>query len=136
MVFATVSLTPFMVGPGCLDALGDPGSTVQNITPAEAYALIQENQGNDKFVFLDVRNPEEYAAGHIDGAENVCLNCVEDFAMAVIDRGRDSTYLIYCRSGNRSATASAVMAGLGFANIYNMTGGMNAWAAAGYPVAQ
>ncbi len=74
-------------------------------------------------VVIDVRTPEKFAAGHLDGARNVPL--ADDFDTAVQAMPRDASYVLYCRTGNRSAQAAEIMAGLGFA------GGLDVLAAAG-----
>jgi rhodanese-related sulfurtransferase len=106
---------------------------VKNITSPEAYALIQVNAGNGDFIIIDVRTPEEYASGHIENAVNVDYNSA-NFRDEISSFNRDSTYLIYCRTGARSAGARDVMKELGFQKIYNMTGGITEWEAAGLPV--
>jgi len=71
-----------------------PDSVSRDITPAEAYALIQQNAGNDKFIVLDVRTFEEYYAGHL---ENAALVDVESEAWfpTLEALNRDYTYLVY-----------------------------------------
>jgi phage shock protein E len=140
VTMSCVVVLPLLMGQGCPNGTGlglpggDPGYV--NVTPTEAQALIQSHQGDPSFVILDVRDPEEFAGGHIEGAINVCLNCVSSFAESVTDFDKAKTYLVYCRSGRRSATASGIMAQEGFTNVYNMTGGFVAWQAAGLPAVQ
>jgi rhodanese-related sulfurtransferase len=110
-----------------------PAVVVKNLTVAQTYDLIQQNKGNDKFVILDVRTPDEYASGHIAGSILIDFNAA-NFKDEVNKLDKDLTYLIYCRSGNRSASAAKVMVENGFKDVYNMTGGINEWQAAGYPV--
>jgi rhodanese-related sulfurtransferase len=107
--------------------------TIKDVSPAEAYAIIGLNAGHANFTIIDVRTPEEYAAGHIPGALN------RDYRsptfkdeIAKFDKGR--IYLIYCRSGVRSASARDVMKELGFQQIYNISGGITDWIAQGLPV--
>ncbi|MBN1370001.1 MAG: rhodanese-like domain-containing protein [Dehalococcoidaceae bacterium] len=71
-----------------------PNSVSRDITPAEAYTLIQQNAGNDKFIVLDVRTFEEYYAGHL---ENAALVDVESEAWfpTLEALNRDYTYLVY-----------------------------------------
>ncbi|MBC3193427.1 rhodanese-like domain-containing protein [Pseudonocardia sp. C8] len=80
-------------------------------------------------LLLDVREPEEWRAGHIEGAFHAPLG---DLDPARFDR--DRTVVAICRSGNRSATAAAALAGAGV-DARNLAGGMKAWAAAGLPFA-
>ena len=79
---------------------------------------------------IDVRTPEEYEASHIDGAERIGL-ADEDFDTRIGELDPDAAYVVYCRSGNRSAAAVDRMLDLGFTDLYNMTGGVLDWEAAG-----
>ncbi len=83
------------------------------------------------FVFIDVRTPEEYAAGHIPGAKLIPLDEIEK---RISEIPRDKQVYLYCRSGRRSAKAAEILAKHGFANIENVQGGFLAWQAAGFPV--
>lgn len=74
---------------------------------------------------IDVRTPEEFSAGHIPDAKLIPVQVI-DGMLSELDK--EKSYLIVCRSGNRSAEASAILADNGFKKIYNMTGGMNEWA--------
>ena len=77
-------------------------------------------------VILDVREQYEYDAGHITGAVLLPVGSItEDAAAAVID-DLETVVLVYCRSGNRSKTASQALADLGYTNIYEF-GGINTW---------
>ena len=109
--------------------------TIEDITPQEASALIQENQDNPDFVIIDVRTPEEFAEGHIKDAINIDFysETFED-ELDILDKNK--TYLIYCRSGRRSASALAIMEELNFREAHNMTGGMIQWEAEGFPTIQ
>lgn len=88
----------------------------------------------DSVTLIDVRTPAEFAEGHIDGAELVDLNSGE-FPAAIGEYDPDRQYLIYCRSGNRSAQAAAIMDDLGFDQVWDM-GGIIDWEAAGFPVVE
>ena len=112
------------------DSPNNTGQIVENISPQAALELIQQNEGNVGFVILDVRTPAEYAEGHIAGAVNIDFYSSE-FEEMVKALDRDDTYFIYCRSGNRSGQARNLMEGLGFAEVYNLSGGINAWQDAG-----
>ena len=75
---------------------------------------------------IDVRTPEEYALGYIEGAILIDYKA-SDFQASISALNRNITYLIYCRSGNRSGKASKVMDSLGFKNIYDLKGGYMNW---------
>jgi len=83
------------------------------------------------FMMLDVRTPEEYAAGHISGAE---LIPVQQLAEHLSEVPHDKQVYVYCKSGGRSSRASKLLASNGYNNIENIKGGFDAWKAAGYPV--
>jgi rhodanese-related sulfurtransferase len=88
-----------------------------------------------ELVVLDVRTPDEFDAGHIDGA--TMLDFYEpDFAARLAELDRDVPYVIYCRSGNRSGQTAALMAGLEFRSVDDIDGGIVAWQSAGLPVTQ
>ena len=107
---------------------------VRDITAAEARVLIQENGDNPDFHTIDVRTASEYAAGHIAGAVNLDVNQTS-FRDAVGDMDTEATYLVYCRTGNRSRTALAVMQELGLRDIYHLEKGIVEWVSDGLPLA-
>ncbi|MFC2019822.1 rhodanese-like domain-containing protein [Chloroflexota bacterium] len=110
-----------------------PAQIIRDITPKEAYALIQDNKGDTDFVIIDVRTPEEVADGYIAGSIN--LNSALQTFREDLDRlDKNKTYLVYCRSGARSARAVGIMAELGFREVYNMLGGIGGWQGEGFPV--
>lgn len=79
-----------------------------------------------KVIILDVWEQDEYDSGHIPGAVLLPVGTIaEDTAAAVIPE-KDSTILVYCRSGNRSKTASATLAELGYTEVYEF-GGIKTW---------
>jgi rhodanese-related sulfurtransferase/glutaredoxin len=97
------------------------------ISNTEAAQRIEENRGSDSFVILDVRTPEEYQEDRItDDALNID---VEDpaFGITIEALDKDKEYLVYCRSGRRSAIAAQTMIEAGFTSIYNMDGGTVQW---------
>ncbi len=126
---------PAMIG-GCAADTGThivESRVIEDVTPGEAYALIQENRGNKDFIIIDVRTPEEYADGHIEKAVNLDYYS-ETFRSELDKLDKSKTYLVYCRSGRRSAGALDMMKELGFDKVYNMAGGILEWEAAGLPV--
>ena len=97
-------------------------SSYQQITQEEA----KEMMDTQEVVILDVRDQDEFDAGHIPGAVLLPVGTItEDTAAAVID-DLDTVVLVYCRSGNRSKTASQALADLGYTNVYEF-GGINSW---------
>lgn len=84
-------------------------------------------------IVLDVRTPEEFDAGHIDGATMIDFQA-PTFVEQVSELDRDAPIFLYCRSGNRSAQAVAQMVGLGFTNITELDGGIISWEASSLPL--
>ena len=82
---------------------------------------------------IDVRTPEEYASGHLDGALNIDVQS-PDFAQQVSQLDPEATYFIYCRSGNRSGQAMSQMANMGFGDMTNGGSVDEASATSGIPV--
>ncbi len=104
----------------------------QNITPQEAFTLLQNNQDNPDFVIIDVRTPQEFTDGYVENAINIDFYS-KTFRDEINNLEKDKTYLIYCQSGGRSGKALNIMAELGFQEVYDVAGGMIAWKAAGLP---
>ena len=78
-------------------------------------------------VIVDVRTPEEVAQGKIKGAININVNG-SDFAQKITELDKEKTYLVYCRSGMRSARACNILCNKGFTKVVNLEGGYLAWA--------
>ena len=82
---------------------------------------------------LDVREPAEFAAGHILGAKNLPVAQFEARA-AELDKMKTKPLVVYCDSGSRASKAMPVLKQRGFSEVYNLTGGLPAWRQAGLPV--
>ena len=80
---------------------------------------------------LDVREPDEWAAGHIEGATLIPLG---ELAARAKEVPADRQVVVVCRSGNRSAQGRDVLLSAGLSSVTSMAGGMNDWAASGKPV--
>ena len=77
-------------------------------------------------VILDVRSPQELAEGSIPG--HIMINMFDpSFQEEIQKLDKTKTYLIYCRSGNRSGQTCAMMSQMGFGELYNLAGGIGAW---------
>ena len=97
-------------------------NSYQQITQEEAKDMMDTQE----VIVLDVREQDEFDSGHIPGAVLLPVGTIaEDTAAAVID-DLDTVVLVYCRSGNRSKTASKALADLGYTNVYEF-GGINSW---------
>jgi rhodanese-related sulfurtransferase len=81
---------------------------------------------------LDVREPDEFAAGRLPGALNVPLRQLAKRVDA-LPEGRDTPIVVYCRTGYRGAVALTVLKLAGFGHVRNVMGGFDAWTAAGLP---
>ncbi len=104
----------------------------EDVTPKEAYSLIQKNKDNPDFVILDVRTPAEFQDGHIADAIN--LDYYSKTILDDLDRlDKTKTYLIHCRTGTRSGKTFKFMKELGFQEVYHMVGGIVRWKAEGLP---
>ena len=89
----------------------------------EAKTILAEEPGA---VFLDVRTPEEFKEGHIEGA--VLINFFDaDFKQQVATLDKDKPVYIYCRSGNRSQQAGMILTEMGFKEIYDIEAGYIGW---------
>jgi rhodanese-related sulfurtransferase len=86
-------------------------------------------------VVLDVRTPEEYNQGHLAGAINVDFYA-DDFSAQLDRLDKAVPYVLYCKSGNRSGQTAPIMTSLGFDEVYEIEGGVDAWIAAGEPLEQ
>jgi len=135
LVILSAALILGALAVGCPAATTDTGQIIENISPQAALDLIQQNEDNAGFIILDVRTSSEYADGHIEGAISIDFySSAFEETLKALDR--DDTYFIYCRSGNRSGQARNLMEGLGFAEVYNLSGGINAWQDAGLATVQ
>jgi len=106
-----------------------PAGSLQTL-PAEistAEALDLRKAG--AFI-LDVRQPEEWAAGHIPDATLIPLG---DLSTRIAEVPKDRQVVVVCRSGNRSAQGRDILLAAGYLTVSSMAGGMNDWVAAGYP---
>jgi len=112
---------------GAYSALAAPASATglaKEINAAKASEL--RDQG--AFV-LDVREPDEWAAGHIPGATLIPLG---QLASRLAEVPQDQQVVVVCRSGNRSATGRDILLDAGFTEVTSMGGGMNTWISQGF----
>lgn len=101
----------------------------QDINVEKAQQMIQEEDP----LIIDVRTPDEFASGHIEGAQLLDFYS-GDFEEGLEKLPKDDTILVYCHSGNRSGKTMARMKELGFEKVYNLEGGMSSWKRTGKPV--
>jgi rhodanese-related sulfurtransferase len=110
------------------------GSPVTNVTVGKAQKLIKERAGKTDFVILDVRTPGEFAEGHIKGAVNLDVQS-PTFEKGLRALDRKKSYLVYCRTGNRSRRAILAMEAQGFRSIFHMNEGIVMWKQQNLPLA-
>ena len=101
---------------------GEKEASYQQISQEEA----KEMMDTQEVVILDVREQDEYDSGHIPDAVLLPVGTIDEDTAAAVIPEKDSTVLVYCRSGNRSKTASSTLAALGYTNIYEF-GGIKTW---------
>ncbi len=94
----------------------------QDITPAEAKELLE---ADSSVVIIDVRTQSEYDAGHIPNAVLLPLDEISNSAAQIMPN-LNTTYIIYCRSGNRSAQAVTLLDQMGYTDLYDL-GGIIDW---------
>ncbi|WP_374713429.1 rhodanese-like domain-containing protein [Symbiobacterium terraclitae] len=92
-----------------------------SITTAELQARLERGE---KPTIIDVREPWEYAEGHVPGAVLKPLGQIRTWAAEL---NRDDEILVICRTASRSAMACQYLTRLGFTNVKNVEGGMVAW---------
>jgi rhodanese-related sulfurtransferase len=121
--------------PGGGGAVAKEKPVLKTVTPEEASVLIRQNEDDSRFMILDVRTPDEFNEGHIANAVNI--DYYSDSFRGDLDRlDKDTTYLLYCRSGSRSGRVLPLMGELGFERVYNMGGGFVQWEMKGFPAAK
>jgi phage shock protein E len=105
--------------------------TVQQLQAGLTKASSMPQKG---FILIDVRSAEEHAAGFIPGTDlNIEFRDIQARHRDIGARLEDHV-VVYCQSGYRSNIAAEALADLGYRHVYNVTGSMNAWLAAGFPV--
>ena len=98
------------------------------LTPAGAVQLINREHA----VVIDVREPEEFAAGHVGGSRNVPLGQLEDKLPSTV-KNKTVPLLLTCATGMRAQRAVAIAKKLGYEKAQCMTGGLKAWKEANLP---
>jgi len=122
------------LGAAALGASSCRAANALEVDPARAAELIRDHRADPDFVLLDLRTPPEFAAGHLEGAVNIDYYGAE-FAARIGALDRSKTYLVYCRTGNRSGKALPLFDRLGFTSVVHLTAGIVAWQRQGLPVA-
>ncbi|HQY75289.1 MAG TPA: rhodanese-like domain-containing protein [Rhodoferax sp.] len=114
------------------DLVAAAKSRVQEISIADAEQAIR-----DADVLVDVREADEFAAGHIGGAVHMSRGLLEfKFSGNPALQARDTKVVLYCKTSGRAALAACALHDMGYLNVKSIAGGFDAWAAAGKPVAK
>jgi len=95
---------------------------IKEVDSAAALQLINHKNA----VVLDVREPGEYDAGHILNSKFIPLGKLKE-RLGELEKYKDQPIVVVCRSGNRSGTACFLLGKQGFAQVYNLAGGVQAW---------
>lgn len=122
--FIALLLLSVLLVSGCTQATSDNNAPAfSTITASDAKRLMDEKPNE---IVLDVREQQEYDAGHIENAVLLPVNTITAESAAKVIPSKDTPVLVYCRSGNRSRTAADKLAQLGYTEIYDF-GGINRW---------
>lgn len=114
------------------DLVAAAKNRVQEISVQAAEQAIREAD-----VLVDVREADEFAAGHVPGAVHISRGMLEfRFSGMPALQSRDLKIVLYCKTSGRAALAGAALHDMGYLNVQSIAGGFDAWAAAGKPVAK
>ena len=103
------------------------------VSAKEAADLIDKHNEDNDFAILDIRTPGEFRSGHL--AESILIDFYsQTFADQLSRLDKEKTYLIYCRTGNRSTKSLEIFKKLKFQKIYHMASGISGWYSEGFAV--
>ncbi len=105
------------------------GAGVNGVNPVEATLLINREDAH----VVDVRETDEFANGHLPDARHIPLSKLAD-RVGEIEKFKGKPVIVCCASGMRSSRACGQLKKLGFDNVHNLAGGIDAWVGAGYPI--
>jgi len=128
MVYKNFTVSLALIGAVFLSACS---SELASVTPKQAASMFAKKEA----IILDVRELDEWHAQHITGAIHIPLAQVEQ-RLGELAQYKNSPVIVQCRSGKRSARAADTLQSAGFTQVYNLTGGINAWAGDGLQTAQ
>ena len=124
-------LLVLMIGSGAALLVPNLLRRGDKVTTLQATQLI--NQG--KTLLLDVRDPAEFATGHMREARNIPLKELSK-RIGELDKFKTRSVIVVCSSGMQSSRATGVLRSAGFASVVSLSGGLTAWQAQGLPVAR
>jgi rhodanese-related sulfurtransferase len=114
------------------DLVAAAKARISEVSVADAEQAIREAS-----VLVDVREADEFAAGHLPGAIHISRGMLEfRFSGMPALQSRDIKVVLYCKTSGRAALAGVALREMGYLNVQNITGGFDAWVAAGKPVAK
>ena len=103
------------------------------VSAKEAADLIDKHNGDSEFVILDIRTPGEFQSGHL--SKSILIDFYSQTFVDQLSRlDKEKTFLIYCRTGNRSTKSLEVFKKLKFQKVYHMASGISAWKSEGFAV--
>jgi len=130
-ILAITAALALLVTTGTVSAHHSYLLTVQQLRAGLMKAPSTAQKG---FVLIDVRSPEEHATGFIPGTDlNIDFREIKT-RHREIGAQLDDHIVVYCQSGHRSNIAAETLADLGYRHVYNVSGSMNAWEEAGFPI--
>jgi len=108
-------------------------SRILAVSAKEASDLIDKHSGDNEFAILDIRTPGEFQSGHL--AKSIPIDFYsQTFADQLNRLDKTKTYLVYCRTGNRSTKSLELFKKLKFQKIYHFASGIGAWKSEGFAV--
>ena len=129
----TVLIAIGVVAAACGGTTTAADQDIQLVPPGAAFQVLDEQPAN--LVVLDIRTPDEFAGPRLPNAVNVDFYDA-DFADQLDELDKTATYVVYCRSGNRTSQAIPIMRDLGFESVYEVDGGIVNWAEQAFPLEQ
>jgi hydroxyacylglutathione hydrolase len=121
------SVAGYLTGTHAVRAAGLPVGTLPQLTPAALFQRLSEERD---LMVLDVREPAEWADGHVEGARHIPMRQVR---ARLGDLPRDRRIAVTCAGGVRSSLVASMLLGQGFTDLVNVWGGMAGWAQSGLP---
>jgi hydroxyacylglutathione hydrolase len=109
------------------------GYEVESLGLLSVHQLKQKIDSGEALTLLDVREPEEWKAGHLKGALNIYVGHLEE---RIGEVPKDKPVVVYCTVGHRAGIGASILLRAGFPMVYNTLGSMVAWRSAGFPVTQ
>lgn len=102
-------------------ATAEEAAEVQSMTGDELTALLGDSEKMNDVLLIDSRDANEFAEGHIEGAQNIFVDEMES-RLSEIEAYKDKQVVLYCNTGNKSGKAAEILVKNGFKNVYNAEG--------------